>query len=182
MKYMKLKNQDELREMEKEWHTHIQENLQITTARGYVSAARMALYTQRKVRAKRLYEEAIATGNANSRTYFLYGHLLEDMDDPKGARENWRKAIEADPLVSDYYIALARRLIEDEDHWEEGEQLLKLSHDIDPDNFFLERNLEALLRNAAKYRRRQAEKKADEEEEDDDEEDEGAAEGEADEK
>ena len=120
MKYMKIKSKEELLEMEKAWHAYIQENLEISTAQGFVRAAQMARYTGRKHRAKRLYEDAIATENANSLVYFLYGNLLEEMDDEKAAREAWRKAIEMDPLVAQYYITLAGALIEDEEAWEEG--------------------------------------------------------------
>lgn len=174
MKYMKLKNDEELAEMEKEWYTHIQENLNVSTARGYVSAARIAQFTGRKVRAKRLYEDAIATGNANSRTYFLYGNLLHADKERKEAREQWRKAIDADPLVADYYIKLAGELIKDDEHWEEGERLLRLAFEIEPENYYLERNLEDMLRYAARKRLREKEAKEDEEKEEEAEGEDGA--------
>ena len=63
----------------------------------------------------------------------------------KGAREHWRKAIEKDPLVARFYMELGTSLIDDDEEWEEGERLLRLARELDPDDFYLERNLEPLL-------------------------------------
>jgi len=176
MKYMKIKNEDELMAMEKEWYDYINENMNISTARGFERAAGHARRFDRKLRAKRLYEQAIATGDASSLTYHLYADLLLRSKDKKAAHENWRKAIEIDPLVSTYYIAYGTSLIDDDEQWEEGERLLHLANEIDPDNFYLERNLEAILRRAAKKRARKAESEEEDEEEDEEAEGEGAAE------
>ncbi len=76
--------------------------------------------------------------------------LLDDLNESAKAKDNWRKAIELDPLVSEYYISLGKTLLEDDEEGaaEEGERLLRLALEIEPDNLYLEKNLERILRDA----------------------------------
>ncbi len=159
MKYMKLKDDDDLRELEEDWYTHVRENLQLSDARGFENAAVRSLRLGRKHRAKRQLEQAIELGSTKSVTYHRLARVLADMDEDEAAREKWRRAIALDPLVPEYYIALGSSLLGEKDpvKWEEGKRLLYLALDIEPDNFYLERNLESLLQRS---RRRQQDEAA----------------------
>ena len=114
----------------------------------------------RKLRAKRLLEEAIAAGTENSLTYYRYAELLDDLDEHAQALVNWEKALEHDPLVPEYYISLGRFLVDqgDEEAFAQGEECLRLAFDIEPDNFYLERNLETILRDARRKLNKAAKK------------------------
>lgn len=166
MKYMKLKDDDDLKELEKEWYTHIRENLQLSDARGFENAAVRSLRLGRKHRAKRLLEQAIELGSRKSITYHRLANVLADMDEDEAAREKWRQAVALDPLVPEYYIALGSSLLREKDEvkWEEGKRLLYLALDIEPDNFYLERNLESLLQRSR--RKHQTDKDAEDDEDD----------------
>lgn len=175
MKYMKIKDMEELKELEEDWHQYIQEELQVTTARGLENAAFRSLRSGRPQRAKRLYEEAIEAGTQLSLTFHRYADLLDGLGEDEQAAENWEKAIELDPLVPDYYIAWGEAMLRSEETAAEGERMLRLALDIEPDNYYLERNLEAMLK-SAENRIKRAKARAEREKDDDD--DEGETQGE----
>ena len=70
-------------------------------------------------------------------------------NDDQAAWSMWEKAVELDPLVPEFYIAWGRSIVTtegvDEERKQEGKRLLRLAFEIEPDNFYLERNLERLL-------------------------------------
>ena len=165
MKFMKLKGEDELLEMEKEWRAYIDEELIVSSSRGLANAASRAARLGRQQRAKRLYAEAIETGEAQSLTYHRYASLLDDLGEEEAAHEHWSKAVEMDPLVPEYYIEWGRSLLYTKKGREEGERLLRLAQNIEPDNFYLERNLESLLKQAKRRGQSGKKKKKEAEEE-----------------
>ena len=148
MKYMKIKDDKALTELEKEWHEYIQEDLKITSARGLENAAYRALRLNRPKRAQRLYEEAIEAGTELSLTYHRYAEVLFRDGKRSKAYENWERAVGLDPLVADYYIAWGENMLDSEETAAEGERMLRLALEIEPDNYYLERNLEAMLKAA----------------------------------
>lgn len=157
-KYMKLKSDRDLEELQEEWYAYLRESLAVTTPRGLADAAWLAVRRDRPLRARRLFEEAIAAGNDHSLTCYRYGYVLDELDEEASAREQWARAIELDPLVPEYYIALGKSLAGEPATGEEGERLLHLAQDIEPDNFYLERNLSRLLSEARKERKKKAKK------------------------
>ncbi len=173
--HLRLKEGD-LEEMESAWHDYIREELAIEDSRGLATAAWFAFAQGRKFRAKRLYEEAVEAGTEDSLTYYRYGIVLDATDEEAAARENWARAVELDPLVPEYYIAWGRSLLGEtkDESWEEGKRLLQLALEIEPDNFYLERNLDSLL-TRSKRRTQRAKDEAGKKDGDEDEEDEEEA-------
>jgi tetratricopeptide (TPR) repeat protein len=144
-KEMGLKRDSDVRALEIAWHDALQDDMRVTSSRGLARAAQMARRFDRKHRAKRLYEEAIAAGDATALTHHRYAELLEDMDEHAAAREHWAKAVELDPLVPEFYIAWGKSLLDEAATKEEGKRLLKLAQEIEPENLYLEQHLEELL-------------------------------------
>jgi tetratricopeptide (TPR) repeat protein len=144
-KELGLRKDADVRALETAWHDYVQHDLAVTSSRGLARAARAAALAGRQHRARRLYEEAITAGEADALTFHRYAELLEDMQEAKGAREHWAKAIELDPLVPEFYIAWGESLLGEVATKEEGKRLLKLALEIEPENLYLEQNLEELL-------------------------------------
>lgn len=147
-KYMKIKSDEDLEGMQRDWYVYIQEELKITSARGLENAAHNNMRRGRKLRAKRMLEEAIAMGTTTALTYHRYGELLEAEGEREEARSNYELAVEHDGLEPTFYISLAESLLKDgkQESFDQAESLLRLAQDIEPGNFYLERNLQDLLR------------------------------------
>ena len=143
-RYMRIKKDEDLWELERRWHQYVKE-LDVVSSRGLARAADVARRGGRKHRARRLYEEAIEGGDAHSLVYHRYARHLASMDEDEAAWGAWKEAVARDPVVPEYYIAWGRSLLESDEHEEEGKRLLKLAAEIEPDNLYLERNLEKLL-------------------------------------
>jgi tetratricopeptide (TPR) repeat protein len=148
LRCMKLRKDTDLIALQEQWYGYIDEELAVTTTRGLEGAGSLAMQVDRKQRAKRLFEEAIATGNATPLAHYRLGQVLDELDDDAAAREHWAKAAALDPLVPEFYIEWGESLLraKDDKTKEEGKRLLLLARDIEPDNFYLERNLERLLK------------------------------------
>lgn len=145
-RYMKLRKDEELEALQKEWYDYVQSELAVTTARGLEDAAWRAQTVGRHFRARRLYEEAIATGQESALAHHRLAEVLRQLEEKGEARKAWAKAVEKDPLVPEFYIGWGTSLLDDEATKEEGRRLLHLAQDIEPDNFYLERNMARLLK------------------------------------
>ena len=124
------------------------------------AAAQEAAEAQAALRAGD-YEEAIEQGSDKSLTFHRYANILDNLGEHEKARENWERAIELDPLIADYYIQLGESHLRDSraaDSFEVGEGYLRLALDIEPDNFYLEQNLESLLQAGRKARNKKSKK------------------------
>jgi tetratricopeptide (TPR) repeat protein len=150
MKYMKLKSPDDLKELEREWHAYIEEELTISSWRGLAGSAWLNYQQGRVQRAKRLYQEAVDAGADGATVFHKYATVLADDGMHKSAHERWKQAVAFDPLVPAFYIAWGSDALQFEDTRAEGERMLKLARELDPDNYYLERNLEQLLKRKAK--------------------------------
>jgi len=130
-KYLGLTTDEKLQNLERDWHRYIEDELLARlTTRGKEKGAFEALGTERKLRAKRLFEEAIAGGSTNPQVFHKYAQLVEKDDAPK-AVELWRKATELAPLTGTYWSALGRALAAKDKA--ESERLRKLASEIDPE-------------------------------------------------
>jgi tetratricopeptide (TPR) repeat protein len=130
-KYLGIQGDKEWRALETDWHRYIDEKMLTgTSKRGLEKAALKALSTGRKLRAKRLFEEAIAAGSLEPQLYHKYAQLLE-RDDRTKAIEMGKKAVELAPLTGAYWFALGHAF-EDKDK-AEAERLKKLVVEIDPE-------------------------------------------------
>jgi len=146
--YLGLRSDDDLKELEQDWYEYIQEVLRIQSVRGLEVAAWNAYRSGKPLRAKRLFGEALDKGTDQALTFYRYANLLDSADEEEDKRfEYWRTAIELDPLTADFYIRLGMELTgkDDEADKEEGKRLLKLALEIEPENYWLERNLDTYL-------------------------------------
>jgi len=149
MRYLGIKNMEELQELEAEWHEYVKHELEVTSSHGLEKAAENALRYNRKLRAKRLYQEAIDTGEASALAYHRYADFLvnggADSSDVSGDEIEglWRKAIELDPLTGRFYAALGWYL-QEHNQIEEGQRLMRLAVDIEPDDREVAKTLERM--------------------------------------
>ena len=100
------------------------------TKEGLEKGALAALRTDRKLRAKRMFQEAVEAGSTNAFLFHKYATLLCD-DEPTKALELWRRAVELAPLTGGYWFALGCGL-EGVDA-AEATRLKTLAHEIDPE-------------------------------------------------
>jgi len=132
-----LRSEDDLKGLEQEWHTYVQDSLELVSYRGLEQAAVAAARANMPIKAKRLFEEAIEAGSRNPMTFHGYAELLAREDGRSRAIELWRKAIELDPIEAVFYLSLGEALYEggrgDEQAEEEGRRLMRLALEIDPE-------------------------------------------------
>jgi tetratricopeptide (TPR) repeat protein len=130
-----LKTDEDVVALQKAWHQHIGE-LETRSAHGKSDAAHNAERAQLSLRAKRLYSEAIAEGDARAITRHRYASLLQAEGAEKEAAEQWRAAVEADPMEALYRYCLGRQLRDALDQKEEGLKHLRLARDMNPAGIF----------------------------------------------
>jgi hypothetical protein len=133
--YMGLKDADAVRELERQWHAYVRDELKVTSARGLEQAAMTAsrTYPPRPIRAKRLFKEALDKGSENPVAFHRYGQLLAADGEKAAARELFEKALARDPLEASFYDSLASVLPASESA--ESERLRKLAQEIEPNAF-----------------------------------------------
>ncbi|MCZ6596562.1 MAG: hypothetical protein O7B99_02880, partial [Planctomycetota bacterium] len=131
-KYLGLKSDEDVTELEQEWHDYVKTQLELVSPRGKEKAAVSAMNSGRNIRARRLFQEAIEAGTRNAVTFHKYAEFLQRKGEKGAAVENWRKAIELDPLTGEFYYALGRAL-EGRDEEEEGKRLKALGLELDPE-------------------------------------------------
>jgi tetratricopeptide (TPR) repeat protein len=122
---------DDIAALEKEWHAYIDTKLKLTTVVGFEEAAFAAYGTNRNIKAKRLFKEAVEKGSKNPIVYLRYGEMVRS-DDPAEAERLFRKGLTYDPLNAHLWTSLGR-LIRKKDE-AAGKKLIQLAAEIDPDN------------------------------------------------
>lgn len=126
-----LKTPAQVQALEKDWHDWLDQTLATgLTTRGKELGALKALSTGRKLRAKRLFQEALDGGSTSAFLHHKYASLLESEEKPR-ALELWRRAVELAPLTGTYWHALGRAL-ENTDK-AEGARLRQLAREVDPE-------------------------------------------------
>lgn len=128
-KMMKIKD---LSALEKEWYAYIKREMKLTSHRGYEKAARAALGTGQRVRARRFFRMAIEKGSTNPATYLRYADTLTGADSREKAIGLVKRAIELDPFNAPAYSKLARFMKTSDK--KESARLYALALEIDPDN------------------------------------------------
>jgi tetratricopeptide (TPR) repeat protein len=144
MRYLGIKSEAKLAELEKEWHTYVRDQLDFVSGRGIEMAAKAARRAGRPIRATRLFKEAIATGEAGANAYNALAELLEYKERPE-AIKLWKKAIELDPLEGAYYASLAR-VTYDDGQEEEGRRMAKLAMELSPEDMWLADRVREIVR------------------------------------
>ncbi len=130
-KSLGLKNDEAFRELEREWHQYVDEELQLESASGLEKAAVKAMREGRTIRAKRLFQEAIEAGTERAQTYYNYGTFLYREGDKSEAAEMLEKAVEYAPLQAEYYWSLAYAIRKKDK--ERSKQLARMAKELDPD-------------------------------------------------
>ena len=138
---MGLKKDEQFDALEEEWHLYVRDTLQTTSTRGLEKAAQGAARVGRKIRAKRLYREAIEAGTTNPLTFHQYGEMLERGGKSTEAIEQYRKAVKYGPLESAFYASLGQALHRTGDK-EAGLGFMKLALELDPDDPYLEDSIQ----------------------------------------
>ncbi len=142
-KYLGLTSDEDVAQLEREWHDYIQNTLEVESVHGHEQAGLAALRRGRPLRAKRLLGEAIAKGSTNGLCFYRYGCLLAGDQDWDAAVENIERALELDPLNADYYAGLSGTLRRSGKK-ASAEKWLALAREIAPDDPYLQ--AEASLR------------------------------------
>ena len=144
-KYLGLDSDDKVKAFEAEWHEYVKNDLQITSARGKEKAAYDASRTDRRIRAKRLFKEAIDAGSTSALCHFRFAEMLRMDNEDAEAQKLIQKAIELDPLVGDFWFAMAKCLPDGQEA--EAKRLAKLALEVDPDDYWLEFEVREFLKN-----------------------------------
>ena len=153
MDYLGLKDDEDFLELEAEWHAYVRDELHVTSSHGLEKAAENALRYDRPIRAKRLFEEAIAAGDASALAHHRFAELLtsgrlskkDSEENWIAARKHWETAIEMSPMTGEYYFALGLEL-RDRDELDEGLRLMALAAEIDPSNRQMRSRLEDVIK------------------------------------
>lgn len=143
MKCLDLRDQDALLELEKEWHAYVEGELSAVTARGMEKAGLkvLASWPRRPIKAKNLLQKAVDAGSTTAEVFDKLAGLYASEDgDVAKAIPLWRRAIELDPLTAEYYSNLGHALIKKGEKTE-GERLVALAKELDPDDPWLDLDL-----------------------------------------
>jgi tetratricopeptide (TPR) repeat protein len=143
MKCLRLKDQDDVLELQDQWYDHIRE-LEVSSVGGFAKAGHRASVKGLNHRARRFFEQAIETGEANALMYHRYAEVLDRLGEEDEAYEAWQQAIEMDPFVAMYHEGLGKAKLENGKQTE-GRERLKLAMQIDPDDLYLKDRVEELL-------------------------------------
>jgi len=128
MRELGLKDATALRKLEADWHDYIDKKLVLTGVTGLEKAAFKAKETGRKLRATRLFKEAIEQGSKNPLVFSELADLHESEGQAGEARAAYEQALALDPLNGDFYGQLSR-LVGRSDK-AEAERLKKLALEI----------------------------------------------------
>lgn len=135
--YLDLDDQDQVAELEREWHDYVENVLEVQSVHGLEQAAFNAIRHDRPIRARRLLSEAIEGGSTNGLTFYRYGRLLLSDKEWDAAVENLERAVELDPLNADFYAGLGYALRKKGER-KGGDRMLALAREIDPDDPWLD--------------------------------------------
>ena len=150
--YLDVDTEEEFLQLESDWHAYVREELKVTSTHGLEKAAENANRYNRPIRAKRLYEEAIAAGGASALAYHRFAELLANGSLPSkdseenwiAAQKHWATAIEMSPMTGEYYFALGMAL-RDHGQRDEGMRLMQIAAEIDPSNRQTRQSLEDVI-------------------------------------
>lgn len=131
-KYMGV---DDLAPLEKEWFDYVETGLKVSSVAGLEKAAFAAKRAGRDIRAKRLFEEALAKGSKNPVLYLRYGEMVSYSDSTK-AEALFRRGLELDPLSAALWteLGLVIKRREGAENEANGKKLIQLAAEIDPES------------------------------------------------
>jgi len=130
MECLKIKDDEQLEEVQKEYYAYVEDELQQEGASGLEKAAVAARRVGKSIRATRLFEEAEEAGGLSALGCYQYAQMVR-YKNRSLAKKLYKQAIELDPLVGTYYYEYAR-LVEDDDE-EEAKKYKGLAKELDPE-------------------------------------------------
>ncbi|MFT7676151.1 MAG: tetratricopeptide (TPR) repeat protein [Planctomycetota bacterium] len=128
---LKLDTEEDVDDLEKEWHDYVDTELQLSGVRGLEKAAVNAFRRGKRIRAKRLFGEALDAGSQDAPTHMRYAQLVARTDGSR-AVELLRKAVELDPMTAQYHYQLGKLLKRTGDE-QEGKEMILLAKEMNPD-------------------------------------------------
>lgn len=149
LKSMELKDKEALKGLEKEWHAYVTKELKADSTRGYEQAGLQVLgtYPPRPLRARMLLEKAVESGSTNAHVHASLARMVasgegdaNEKPDRNRGIDLMRKSIALDPLVADSYAQLGEMLTSSGKK-DEGQKMLELARELDPDDPFLDLRL-----------------------------------------
>jgi tetratricopeptide (TPR) repeat protein len=135
-KELGLRDPEDVTALEAAWHAYVEDELETTSPQGKADAARNAEQGGYVLKAKRLYYEAIYEGDRRAITRHRYAWLLSSEGEHEAAAEQWRAAVELDPMEALYRYWLGRVLRDELGKKEEGLAHLRLARDMNPRGVF----------------------------------------------
>lgn len=132
MRELGIKDATALRKMEVDWHDYVTERLELVTVTGIERAGFKAKQDDRKIRATRLFKEAIDKGSRNALVYSELAELYGNDGKREECVDTYKKALEIDPLNGQFYSDLAFRIrVSDK---QESERLKALAKEVGYDD------------------------------------------------
>ena len=129
MECLDIKDEQELAALEQEWYAYIDTELVLEGVSGLEKGAVQAMNQGMRLRAKRLFKEALDAGSESANIHYRYAGMIR-YEDRSQALELMRKAVELDPVTPIYWYSLGD-LLEDSDE-DEGQRIKKLAIEMDP--------------------------------------------------
>jgi tetratricopeptide (TPR) repeat protein len=131
--YMKVNS---VEEFEKGWHDHVKA-MKAASGDGFRNAGDIALARGMPIKAQRFFRTALEMGNTNCMTHFGYGRALQQKGKHGEAEEQFKKALEIDPLQGRFWMYLADSMSRNGKNKDEVERMRQLALEIEPDNYDL---------------------------------------------
>ena len=130
-RFMKIETDEAVKELEKEWHDYIDNELKVEGVRAKEAAGVRAVkgYPRQMIRGKRLLSEAVEEGSTSPIVYQTLGEIFYDDRDYAKAAELFEKAVSFDPLEPGYTFwhgMALKRLGQSE----EGQQRIELAKEM----------------------------------------------------
>ncbi len=137
MECMKIEDEKELRELEKQWYDYINEDLEFAGENALIWEAKTAASQGEKKRARELYEDAFEESMETplAKAHYDYAQLLRSAEGKNQERiKHLRAAVEKAPLTAEYRYSLGKELADskDDELKAEGEKLMEIAKELDP--------------------------------------------------
>jgi hypothetical protein len=129
MECLDIKDEQQLAQLEQDWYAYIDTELVMEGVGGLEKGAVGAMNEGKRLRAKRLFKEALEAGSVSANIHYRYAGLIK-YEDRGQALELLQKAVELDPVTAVYWYTLGD-LLEDDDE-EEGRRIKKMAIEMDP--------------------------------------------------
>lgn len=143
MEELGLKDAAALRKLEAEWYDHIDKIKNMVTVSGKMRAAFKAAETERYIKARRLFKEALEGGCKSLLAYDRYAELLAMDGKQADAVATWKQALEIDPLEGRIWWRLGAYMQRSKSLEKEGNRYVALAKELGYDPSYVDLTEEA---------------------------------------